>query len=424
MTPHLLPPLHPHHPAHPPLTMLAWQMWLSFASYWSCKAALPHAKPDCINWNPALRAQAKQLEAQLQHYPAAAVEHALLTHHLREQHQFTQGLQRYVSLNQQTTAQTYSSPHRTLWQSGTCRLLRFGNQPETEPPLVLIPSLLNRPYILDLTPQRSLIAQLLPHRNVYLLDWGDPEPHQRDWQSEQYILHCLLPALHLLQNHCPKGVHLLGHCMGGMFALAALQQTAAPLSGILSLILLSTPWDFTSIAPTIRHWPKPVLQQWLQRLCPESHRLSSHFLQPLFYARDPFLFGRKYRQFSQFPPNSSAENHFVALERWVNDAGYLTPAVAEEAFIHWAQENQPKQAQWKVNGASVCPEQLPLPILMLQGRKDAVVPPASSLALLPHLKRGHSQFLPGGHAGLLVGREGLPHLTSSLHQWFATQQAA
>ena len=63
-----------------------------------------------------------------------------------------------------------------LWQAGTTRVLAFGGE-ASGAPVLLVPSLINRAYILDLTAQRSF-ARYLRERGLrpYLLDWGRRAP--------------------------------------------------------------------------------------------------------------------------------------------------------------------------------------------------------------------------------------------------------
>src|SRR5262249_25379513 len=65
------------------------------------------------------------------------------------------------------------TPHSVVWAENKWRLLRFGNRPRFATPVLLVPSLINRWYILDLGPGRSLIEWLVAQgHDVYCIDWG------------------------------------------------------------------------------------------------------------------------------------------------------------------------------------------------------------------------------------------------------------
>src|SRR5439155_23831072 len=103
---------------------------------------------------------------------------------------------------------------------GGARLYRFrgaarpGNSPLV--PFLLIPSLINRWYVLDLRPGASLVEALAGAGfDVWCLDWGIPEAEDRylDWEA---VLARLARAVRRVRREAkaPRAA-LLGYCMGG-----------------------------------------------------------------------------------------------------------------------------------------------------------------------------------------------------------------
>ena len=75
-----------------------------------------------------------------------------------------------------------TSPHEVIFTENKLRLLHY--YPQTEEscstPLILVFALVNRPYILDLMPGRSVVEVLLKKGiPVYLIDWARPETKTR-----------------------------------------------------------------------------------------------------------------------------------------------------------------------------------------------------------------------------------------------------
>jgi len=127
-----------------------------------------------------------------------------------------------------------------LWREGTTRLLDYGR--DTAGPVVLVvPSLINRFYVLDLLPELSFLRYLAERGlRPLVVDWDVPGKEERDFDLNDYIAGRLESAfdaaLHLARG--PIGV--AGYCMGGLFALAlALRRDETA-----CLALLATPWDF------------------------------------------------------------------------------------------------------------------------------------------------------------------------------------
>src|SRR5262245_33182811 len=73
--------------------------------------------------------------------------------------------------------QVGATPHDVVYEEDSLKVLRYRNDAGTSyrEPILICYALVNRPYILDLQPQRSVVSQLLKRGfNVYLIDWGIP----------------------------------------------------------------------------------------------------------------------------------------------------------------------------------------------------------------------------------------------------------
>src|SRR5262249_9122664 len=116
--------------------------------------------------------------------------------------------------------------------------------PATQPePVLLCYALVNRPYILDLQPDKSVVGQYLQRGfDVYMIDWGVPSDADRVLTLEDYVCGFLARAVdETRRRHDAAKVHLVGYCMGGTMAVlhAALQPET-----LATLTLLAAPIDF------------------------------------------------------------------------------------------------------------------------------------------------------------------------------------
>ncbi len=104
----------------------------------------------------------------------------------------------------------------TIWSEGSSRLLDYG--PPGAPPLLVVPSLVNRATILDLMPDHSML-RFLANCGIrpLLLDWGYPGEAERSFSLSDYIAGRLVRALESVGSP----VDLAGYCMGGLMATAA-----------------------------------------------------------------------------------------------------------------------------------------------------------------------------------------------------------
>src|SRR5262249_17974623 len=123
-----------------------------------------------------------------------------------------------------------TTPHDVVFEKHTMRLLRYRRDtPATyTEPVLLCYALVNRPYILDLQPSKSVVEQYLKRGfDVYLIDWGVPSESDRGLSLQDYVCRFLRAAVdQVLRRHEQKRLHLLGYCMGG--TLSALMTALAP----------------------------------------------------------------------------------------------------------------------------------------------------------------------------------------------------
>src|SRR5690349_21541843 len=94
----------------------------------------------------------------------------------------------YISSGDPAVGQTAKD---TIYSRGTLKLYHY--RPLSDEvyrvPLLLVMSLVSKPYILDLTPGQSLIEFLLQRGfDVYMIDWGVPRPEDTRLRLEDYVL--------------------------------------------------------------------------------------------------------------------------------------------------------------------------------------------------------------------------------------------
>lgn len=108
--------------------------------------------------------------------------------------------------------------------------------------VLVVSSLINRFYVLDLLPQVSVINLLNHHGlDVYVLDWGAPGLRGQTRTFADYV-HGFVPwALARIQERDPGPVHLKGYCMGG--TLTAMAAALHP-EHVQTLVTLASPIDF------------------------------------------------------------------------------------------------------------------------------------------------------------------------------------
>jgi polyhydroxyalkanoate synthase len=122
---------------------------------------------------------------------------------------------------------------------GPVRLVRYEGRARGAP-VLMVCSLVNRPYVLDILHGRSVVESLQRGgRDVWLLDWGTPERADDARGLEHWALGLIPKSLDFVRAHTGEVPHLLGYCMGGTLSLIALAAGAQAKS----LIAMATPVD-------------------------------------------------------------------------------------------------------------------------------------------------------------------------------------
>jgi polyhydroxyalkanoate synthase len=405
-------------------------MMLAMGALMSSKSGLPHWSVDWPNAqsperNPAggspLRlALPENLAAALASFDGPTVGLALDRAVIAAAGEFAEGIAAY-------RAHPYRRADdgiRAVWRSGGSALLDHGapDRPDGDVPVLFVPSLVNRGWVLDLVPGEGMLSWLA-RRGIhpYRVEWGPPGAEERGFDVTDYVVRRLEPALDEVRRRSGRPPVLAGYCMGGLLALAAAVRRPDAIAG---LALLATPWDFhaegaerpRAIADLYAH-ARAFLTSWGE--------FPIDMIQGLFAAHDPIVALRKFRKFAAMDPASVEARNFVALEDWLNEGVALTLPVADEAFGEWYGANLPGLGRWSAGGAMIDPAVLSgVPALVVVPAGDKLVPPKSAAAVLDRLPGADRLDLPLGHIGMVVGRQAEAGLWQPLWEWIAATGAA
>jgi poly(3-hydroxyalkanoate) synthetase len=300
-----------------------------------------------------------------------------------------------------------------IWTEGATRLLDYG--PDDGAPLLVVPSLVNRAYVLDLLPDHSMLRYLARSGvRPLLLDWGYPGETERAFSLSDYIAGRLERALsHVVANTGGAPVALAGYCMGGLMAVALAQRRPDSIS---RLALLATPWDFWAADPRQAR-DLAALLPVLEPALLAGGALPVDTLQLLFTLLDPGSVGAKYRDFGRQDQDSVRATMFVAMEDWLNDGIPLPAAVARETLGSWYGANAPAAGTWRILGLPVTPAALRLPCFVAAPGRDKIVPPESARALAERIEGAELHVPSAGHIGMVAGSTAKRVLWDRLVAW-------
>jgi polyhydroxyalkanoate synthase subunit PhaC len=252
-------------------------------------------------------------------------------------------------------------------------------------PVVLIPSLINPPRILDLDPETSLTLAIseMGYRAL-LVDWG-PAAARAELDVAGHLDRLLLPLVATLD----QPPILIGYCLGGTMAIAAADRIRCA-----GLVTLAAPWDFDGYPDDAR----AALQGLWSKSEPSARSLGMlpiEILQAAFWSLDRERTVRKFARFAELDPASAEARRFVALEEWANEGEPLPYPAARELIDDLFGANASGRGGWVVGGrAAEVPQGVPM--LHLTAHDDRIAP-ASTAPPGPRLE------ISSGHVGMIVG---------------------
>ncbi|MGB3735794.1 MAG: alpha/beta fold hydrolase [Ilumatobacter sp.] len=134
-------------------------------------------------------------------------------------------------------------------------------------PLLVVPPQINKYYVLDLAPGRSLFEHLVGEgHQVFAISWRNPGPEQRDWNLDTYCAAIIEAIDAALEITGAKDLNMLGVCAGGITQAALLAHLAAIDDDRIrsaSFLVTIIDWDVPSMMGTMIS--RPVVEAATRR---------------------------------------------------------------------------------------------------------------------------------------------------------------
>jgi len=287
-------------------------------------------------------------------------------------------------------------------------------------PVVICYALVNRPYMMDLQPDRSLIRGLLQRGlDVYLIDWGYPDGADRYLGIDDYVMGYLPNCIdHVSRASGSPQVNLLGVCQGGTLSLCYAALFPQRLKNLITMV---TPVDFRTPENLLTKWTEHVD---LGALAATTGNVPGELLNALFLGLMPFrLTSQKYVDLLDHIDDPRALENFLRMEKWIFDSPDQ-PGEMFRQFVTWmVKENRLAAGTLELRGRRVDLRNVAMPLFNIYATQDHLVPPSASIPLqkLAGSRDYDSYAFPGGHIGIYVSGSAQREVPSRIAEWLKTR---
>lgn len=312
------------------------------------------------------------------------------------------------------------TPKDTVFREGTARLYRF-RRPQPMPagetaapaPILIVPSLINRWYILDLCRDHSVVEALNAHFDTWLIDWGAPQDEDRYLTWERVLQRLARAVRRVRRETGASQVTLLGYSLGA--TLSGIYTAVHP-EHVRALVNLAGPFDFAK-SGLLNQLTDP---RWFDvGAITDAGNLSPAQMHMGLMALQPTLPAIKLVSYFEQANDDATREAFEAREAWLNDHTPF-PAAAYRTYIEQMyQANALIKGEHYALGQRVDLGKITCPVLSILPDRDKTCPAAAARGLNAHVRSADNEvmMIHGDHVGAVVGRKASGDLYPKLVAW-------
>ena len=320
------------------------------------------------------------------------------------------------------TVEVGTTPAEVVYTENKLELLHYESRTEeqNDVPILVVYALINRPYILDLQPDRSVVRHLLDEgHDVYLIDWNEPSRLDQHLTLDDYVNRYIDNCVDVVRERSGEdAINLLGYCMGGTMSV---MYSALHTEKVNSLALMAAGLCFDQTGGVLEEWgageyydPEDVTDTF--------GNVPADMLDVGFALMDPVEnYVSKYVRFAENMDNDSFVQNFGRMEQWIDDG----IDVAGETYVQFLediyQENKLYKNELEIGGKHVDIGNIDMPVLQLMGEYDHLVPTAASKPfndVIPSEDTTLMEFSTG-HIGLSVSSSTHANLWPDVAEWYS-----
>ena len=319
------------------------------------------------------------------------------------------------------------TPSEVVYEENKLELLHYESEVD-EPhgtPILIVYALINKPFILDLQPGRSVVRRLLEAgHDVYLIDWNEPSRLDQHLTLDDYVNRYIDNCVDVVRERSGADkINILGYCMGGTMTSI---YTALHGEKVRSLGLMAAGLCFQGTGGVLELWgdeeyydPRDVVDVY--------GNVPADMLDVGFALMDPVAnYVSKYIRLYENLENDDFVENFARMERWLDEGIDL----AGETYIQFLediyQDNKLYDNEMYVGGEHVDVTEIDVPILQIIGEYDHLIPPETSKPFNDIVGSDDTEIIeyPTGHIGLAVSGSSHSDVWPEVAEWYFEKSPA